>query len=576
MGYPPTGSKSTHRALARPRRWVSALLGIGVALVTPAPVNAAEEIFFQYGSLIRSVQVSSLETLASEGVVVDDLAFYIKLVGLSEAELEQFRGGLSRTLPIDGVLLSRFLYSNLGEDLLTRLGEILRLRGGSNGKPALRAALINAALSAEGLSAINVVHHLPTDMQISVPEVLAVDTAVAGVVTATSDAVNQLGQLTTDQAAKEPEIDYSTLPDLTQPGPFAVQSQRLNLTDAQRSRQFYVDITRPQQWGSGLAPVMVFSHGLSASPESRRDWASHLASYGIVVVMPQHPGSDAGQIANFRAGLSSEIFDIQEFIDRPLDISFVLDELERRNQREFDGRLDLVQVGAGGHSLGGYTALAVAGGAINFPYLEQACNQRFIHINVSLLLQCQALRLPRQTYRFRDPRVTSILISNPVNSSIFGPEGLAPITIPVLVMAGSYDPATPAVFEQFRTFPWFTTENRALALIEGQAHIDLSALDAGVSNLIAKIPGLTLPPPDVIDRYFNAISLAYVGRYVAQRPDYRVYLRAAYANYLSQGETFSLFMVNAGADVDQGLIAPLNERLRPLEQPTRPPAPVAE
>lgn len=65
----------------------------------------------------------------------------------------------------------------------------------------------------------------------------------------------------------------------------------------------------------------------------------------------------------------------------------------------------------------------------------------------------------------------------------------------------------------------------------------------------------------------NALGLAFVGRYVARRPEYGLYLRSGYDSYLSQGEPFRLFMVNAGAEVDQRLITPLDERLKPLELP---------
>ena len=52
----------------------------------------------------------------------------------------------------------------------------------------------------------------------------------------------------------------------------------------------------------------------------------------------------------------------------------------------------------------------------------------------------------------------------------------------ILVAAGSHDPATPAVFEQFRTFPLIETEPKYLVLMEGQAHVDISDLDAGISQ----------------------------------------------------------------------------------------------
>jgi predicted dienelactone hydrolase len=542
------------------------------------PGQAAEEVFFRYGPLERSVRLASLERLAQDGTVEEDLAFYFNLAQLSEAEIETLRQNLDRPLAVDGVLLSRFLYTRLGEDLLGQVGTVLQTRAGENGKLALRAALIQAATSPEGLSVLSLVRSLPLDMQVDVNNALAVATAVEAVISATTDSIAQLDQLTAEQILQDPPPDYAALADLTAPGPARVQTRRFTLTDPRRRRQLYMDVVLPRQW-RGQAPVMVFSHGLSSSPEARQQWATHLASHGIVVVLPQHPGSDAQRVADFQAGLTQEVFEVQEFVDRPLDITFVLDELERLNPTEFEGRLNLAQVGVGGHSLGGYTALAVAGAELNFEHLEKMCstggspqNPRFIYTNISLLLQCQALQIPRQAYNFRDPRVNSVLLLNPVNSSIFGPEGLAAVQVPVMVLAGSHDPATPAVFEQFRTFPWYTTPSRSLALIEGQAHVDFSALDAGLSHLLATLPGVTLAEPEVINRYMNALGLAFVGRYVARRPEYSLYLRSGYASYLSQGEPFRLFMVNAGVDVDQELGQPLEERLAPLEQPQPGPA----
>lgn len=555
------------------RVWLSAA-GLSLGTIATSGVGqAAENIFFRYGLLERSVQVESLEILAEEGRVEPDLAFYFNAAGLGPEDIDTLRQNLDQPLDVDGVLLSRVLYTALGEGVLAQVGEIIRTRSGDNGKLALRAALVQAATSPEGLSALNVLKALPTEMQIDIADALAMANAVDQVVVATEDAVTQLSQLTATQATQESPVDYATLRDLTQPGGRRVQTQRLTLTDPERDRSFYVDVVRPRQW-QGQAPVVVFSHGLTASPEDWQRWATHLASHGLVVVLPQHPGSDAQKVATFQSGLTNEIFEVQEFINRPLDISFVLDHLEQINATDFEGRLNLERVAVGGHSLGGYTALAVAGAELNLAHLETACNQRFLHINMSLVLQCQALQLPQSTYDFRDPRVAAVLLINPVNSSLFGPEGLAAVTVPVLIIAGSHDPAAPAVFEQFRTFPWYTTPSRSLALIEGQAHLDLSVLDGGLSNLLRSLPGLTLAEQPIVDRYMNALSLAFVGRYGANRPDYGLYLRANYATYLSQDQPFRLFMVNAGADIEQELVRPLEQQLQPLIAPP-PPSPQA-
>jgi predicted dienelactone hydrolase len=529
------------------KNWPKALiLGLGLTILSALPVEAAEKIYFEYGPLVRAVNISSLETLAESGKVEDDLAFYIDLIGLNKEEVAQLREVLQQQAEVDGVLLSRFLYTDIGEALLAQIGQIIRTRAGNSGTKSLRAALILAATSPEGLTPLNALRQLPTDLQIDVADVLAVEATINQIIEATQTSVARLAELSAQEARFEPEVDYSALPDLTQPGRYGSQRQRWRLKDPSRDRELYVDIIRPRQWPQGQVPVIVVSHGLAASPETWRDQADHLASHGFLVALPQHPGSDIAQFNDFRQGLSNQIFDLQEFINRPLDISFVLDELERRNQSDFGNRLKLSNVGVAGHSFGGYTALAVAGARLNFPYLQTVCEEPQGYLNISLLLQCRALQLPQQEYDFRDPRVGSIVISNPVNSSLFGPEGLAAIDIPVMVMAGSYDPATPAVYEQFLTFPWYGDNGQShyLALLEGQAHVDLSELDAGVAELVRSIPDVTLAPSELIGRYIDALSLAFFQRYTAGWVDYRAYLRPTYAAYLSEGQEFKLYMVS--------------------------------
>ena len=115
--------------------------------------------------------------------------------------------------------------------------------------------------------------------------------------------------------------------------------------------------------------------------------------------------------------------------------------------------------------------------------------------NTALLLQCDALTLPQENYQFRDPRVTAIVAANPVNSAVFGIEGLKKVTIPIVMMGGSYDPATPFVLEQARSFPRLGSKEKYLTLMEGQAHVDFSKLDASVTNIIQSVDTVTLPDP---------------------------------------------------------------------------------
>ena len=545
------------RFLQRCRHFRFLILGLLTMLVIGLPVNAAERVSFYFGILGRSIDVSSLEMFAEEGVVNRQLRSYFALAGVNEEEKAAFRTALQEPADVDPVLLSRFFYTNIGDDILTKfLGDLIRTEAGLNGKYALRAALILAAQDEDGLSVLNFLRHLPTNMRLNLQSMLNLGREIEEVVDATIFAVETLDTLSTEEARSEPPTTFTTMNPLDQLGEYGVQSQRWTLTSDRRDpasganyqRQFYVDVYWPQQWRDGKTPVIVGSHGLSSKPEYFEGWAEHMASYGYVVALPQHPGSDEAQRDRFQRGLSPEIFLVNEFVDRPQDISDVIDELARRNASEFDGQLDLDHVGVGGHSFGGYTALAMAGATIDFDFLANECGDRFSYLNTSLLLQCQALELPHQDYQFRDERVTSVAIMNPVNSSIYGPSGLSKVDVPVFMLAGSHDPATPAVFEQFRTFPWFTTPDRYLGLIEGQAHVDFSEIDAGITDTINSIDGLTLADPGIIRTYARSLSVAFFEVHTAQNDDYRPYLKASYSDFLSQDEEFGLHFISAAVN----------------------------
>ncbi|MDX2230346.1 MAG: hypothetical protein NW220_11960 [Leptolyngbyaceae cyanobacterium bins.349] len=313
-------------------------------------------------------------------------------------------------------------------------------------------------------------------------------------------------------------------------------------------RRFYVLVYQPQQLRSGKTPVVILSHGLGSKPEDFARRAQHLASYGFVVALPQHPGSDAGQVQELKAGLSGAYFLTSDFIDRPKDISYVIDELERRNQSEFGGQLDLQSVGVAGHSFGGYGVLAVAGATIDFDFLQQQCDRQFAYLDTSLLMQCRVLQLPRQAYNFRDPRVKAVFAANPVNYAVFGPKGLGQITIPVMLVGGSDDPATPVVFEQTQSFPLLRSPVKYLALAEGQAHINLANLDAGMTHTLNSIKGLSLASPYVLESYADAMLLAFFESYIAGNSAYQAYMQSAYANYLSQDQKFKLFLISRASE----------------------------
>lgn len=529
------------------RRLRAFLLGILSAGITAFPIKAAEEIEFVYTPLVFSVSVASLETFAKEGKIDADLKTF--LARATPEEREKFREALLRKIDIDPILLSRFFNSVMGADMLYRLGKGITVEGGINGKYALRGAIVSAAFDPGGLTLLNVLKKFPNNIQLQGEEILGLAKAIDYAVDVAELFIKDMRVWTAEEAAAvKPPINYAGLPDIRQRGSFAVKKEVWNLTDSSRNRSFYVDVYIPQTSREGKTPVIIFSHGLASRPEDFAKAIEHLASYGFFIAAPQHPGSDTQYLQGMLAGYNRNIFDGNEFINRPKDISFVIDELERRNPTEFQNRLDLTNVGVAGHSFGGYTAIAIAGAQIDFENLKKDCNRPYFGINMALILECRAMELPKQVYNFRDERVTAVFAANPVNRSIFGEKGLSKISIPVLLGSGSYDPAANPIFEQAIPFTWLKTPNKYLAMVEGQAHVNFTELDAGMQKTLESVVDITLPSQNLIGNYAGALLVAFFEVYIGKNEKFRPFLLSSYAEYLSQGQQFKLDFITAASD----------------------------
>jgi predicted dienelactone hydrolase len=452
----------------------------------------------------------------------------------------------------------------MGADMLSRLGKSITIQGGINGKYALRGAIVSAAFEPGGLTLLNILKKFPNNIQLQGEEILGLAKALDYAIYVSELFTKDMRFWTAEEAAAvKPAINYASLPDLRQRGSFQVKKEVWNLTDNSRNRSLYVDVYIPQTFRDGKTPVIIFSHGLASRPEDYAEAIEHLASYGFLVAAPQHPGSDIKYLQGMLAGYYRNIFDRDEFINRPKDISFVIDELARRNASQFQGKLNLTNVGVAGHSFGGYTAIAVAGASIDFDNLAKDCNRSYSGINISIFLECRALELPRQVYNFRDERVAAVFAANPVNRSIFGEKGLSKISIPVLLGSGSYDPAANPIFEQAISFTWLKTPDKYLAMVEGQAHVNFTELDAGMQKTLKSVVDITLPNQNLIEDYTGALLVSFFEVYIANNEKFRPFLLSSYAEYLSQGQKFKLDFITAASDEK---LSQLIEKLRARRQ----------
>ncbi len=569
---PPVGNLPTRQQQTRQqwqtRLWSSLasslVLGLLPIFLSATPIWAAERIVLSYGALRRSVAVADLEVYAKEGRIQGDLVDYAGF--FKPAQQEQFRRVLATRIDLSRVAIAQFLYSPQGETLLHRLGQVIQLPSGQSGFYAIRASLILAAGDRNGLTLLNVLRKFPTQgIRIDLEQSF-------GIVEELTQLVNQAGLVTAalqrhtlKEAAAEPLTDFSRLPDLRSRGRFRWQVQPLMLNDSSRDRNFAANVYLPTvaadlNQGVISLPMVVISHGLGSDRGTFAYLAEHLASHGFVVAVPEHPGSNSAQLGALLTGRAAEVTPPREFIDRPLDITFLLNQLEHWFQTNpLPGvQVNLKQVGVIGQSFGGYTALALAGATLNFPQLQQDCLPDSNPWNISLLLQCSVLSLPPQPYTLRDPRVQAVMAINPIDRSVFGPQGLSQIQIPVMLVGSSADSVAPAVPEQVQPFTWLTTPERYLVIADRGTHFSFLGESAPGSSSLA-LPNVVIgPDPLIAQRYANALSLAFFQVYTHRQGAFRPYLQASYAHSLSEAAMPLLFVRNFSPQDLGAAIAQIN------------------
>ncbi|WP_088892672.1 alpha/beta hydrolase [Leptolyngbya ohadii] len=499
---------------------------------------SANRLLLSYGLLEREIPVSSLRAYAEDGTIDADLRSYKPY--LSDEQLQQLRQVLNAKANLSPVAVAQFLYTEQGEILLDRLSAVIRTESNLPGFYAIRSALILAAADPDGLTLLNVLEKFPTtDIRIDLPQTLKIAGDLEALVRQTQAAIALVDQQSTQEASTQSTVPFAVLPDLRRPGEFAWQKNTLELNDRSRNRNLSVDVYLPlnkNQTAVVAAPLIVISHGLGSDRTSYGYLARQLASYGFAVAVPEHPGSNAEQLQALINGSASQVTAPREFIDRPLDIKYLLNRLEAltRDNARFSGRINVQQVGMIGQSLGGYTALALAGGQINFAQLQQDCGKSGT-LNLSLLLQCRASELPQPVPNLKDDRIKAIIAINPIGSSLIGATDFGEIRIPVMLISGSADTVSPALLEQVVPYSWLTTPNKFLVMIQGGTHFSTIGVDeTNPENLVELPPQIVGPNPQLAQTYMRSLSVAFMQTYVADRPGYTPYLEAAYSQLISR------------------------------------------
>jgi predicted dienelactone hydrolase len=502
--------------------------GFAMSLLLSCAATAAERIYATYGFIELTITVKDLEVYATEGRLSPTLETYAKY--LKPAQLQDLREALKKRIELSSEVISQFLYTPTGEKLLERASTLVKAKSQVSSVQALRSAMILASTDVQGLTVLSLLRNYPdVGIQVDVAQGIEVFQGVRRLVGQTNTAIS-LVQQRSDMAAKTAAaLPLPNLLALRQPGKLTWDVHPLSLADSRpqrlqmtgKVRQYAADIYVPKLFKLQPMPIVVISHGLGSGRKSFKYFAEHLASHGYVVAVPEHPGSSNQQFEALLDGKADDVSRPMEFIDRPLDVSFLLDELGRLSLTDdrFKGRLNFKQVGVMGQSFGGYTALALVGATFSAERIQKDCGPELSKsLNLSLLLQCQVQQLPKKNYVLRDPRVKAAIAVNPISSSVFGPAGFKTIQAPVMIVSGTQDSIAPPLAEQIEPFTWLPKIEKRLILIDGATHfstIDELQPSEKVFVTPKEMIGRT---PDVARSYMRGLGLAFFQTYVQQQP----------------------------------------------------------
>ena len=180
----------------------------------------------------------------------------------------------------------------------------------------------------------------------------------------------------------------------------------------------------------GKYPLIVLSHGagMGGTPQAMSWIATPLAKQGFIVAAPTHPGN---------GGENRSAAETMKLWLRPADISATLDAVEK--QSLFEERLEAGRVGVLGLSMGGNTALALAGARIDPVRLASYCDTDALNPSLCEWVKQSGVDLHAMDMHLAgrnhlDARIEFAMAIDPAPVDVFQINSFSTVKIPVEIV----------------------------------------------------------------------------------------------------------------------------------------------
>lgn len=192
----------------------------------------------------------------------------------------------------------------------------------------------------------------------------------------------------------------------------------------------------------GTFPLILFSHGTGGGRLTVEWFCAALASKGFIVAAVDHFGNTYDNPIPMQ---------FVTFWERPQDLRFVLDQL--LSESDIASSIDRNRIGAAGFSLGGYTAITLAGAKMDFyaikNYFKSDAGKQEADIPempglIAFFEKPEVEESYKKAPPLRDKRIKSVFVMSPAIGQAFpAKKNFSDVNVPVYIVVAAKDKMTP-------------------------------------------------------------------------------------------------------------------------------------